>query len=470
MKRLLIALILLLPMAYAPQTFEDFFDNQSFIDEINNLEISNSAAQISGANTTGNLTSIEISAPSNHLITFTYNTSNATEVQPDDFTTGLWHFNGTTAEASGNGSTASLQNGATFSTGLYGQGLYLDGINDWVETNTGTIATSGTVELWFKPNVNLPISGGVVNRYIFSRIDARPNAFMVPDGRIVFNLYTGSHQYAFSTTNSWQEGRWYHLAFTWAPGTMSTYVDGTKQATTTYSGSMDTLAGTWRLGLSFSTAQPPNATIDDFVLYNYPRTAQEILDAARRDNISISILNSSDNSTIISDTSNGTDLTYLAGTTIRLFAGLFKVGTKFLDEWKITSIENISTRGTSGFVSVSPRKPFIDEIVTCENSTDFGENLTYRWFINSIEQLDENSSTLDLTGLASIGDIIQCSITSASVSERFSPETEIGACNVNIKCSTSQCNKRRDFTISISPKSGAQTIAHSTFKRVCYAS
>ncbi len=72
---------------------------------------------------------------------------------------GAWGFNEgsgtTTADASGNGNTATLVNGPTWVTGKYGKGLSFDQINDYLSlANSSSLDISGnamTMSMWIDP-------------------------------------------------------------------------------------------------------------------------------------------------------------------------------------------------------------------------------------------------------------------------------------------------------------------------------
>ena len=80
-----------------------------------------------------------------------------TPVLPTGLVAG-WSFNagtGTTAvDSSGNGNTATLQNGATWAAGKYGNGVSFDGVDDLVRVASSaslTLTTGMTLAAWIKP-------------------------------------------------------------------------------------------------------------------------------------------------------------------------------------------------------------------------------------------------------------------------------------------------------------------------------
>jgi hypothetical protein len=59
-----------------------------------------------------------------------------------------YQFENNALDTSGNNEHGTLMNGAGFSTGIFGQGLSLDGINDFVHVNFGNYNLSNfTIEL-----------------------------------------------------------------------------------------------------------------------------------------------------------------------------------------------------------------------------------------------------------------------------------------------------------------------------------
>jgi hypothetical protein len=64
-----------------------------------------------------------------------------------------WHFENSATDASGNGNTGTLFNGATYTSGVFGNAISFDGINDQVTipfNSTLDVSNIRTVALWVK--------------------------------------------------------------------------------------------------------------------------------------------------------------------------------------------------------------------------------------------------------------------------------------------------------------------------------
>ena len=144
---------------------------------------------------------------------------------PPSSTVAHWTFeegSGTqTSDISGNGHTGILQRGATFtSEGLNGNGLLLDGFEDYMETHaTGGLNSANpsfTAEAWFYPyslNHNGWIFGRNNNWFVLIHSD-------------------GTMNYAINYNEQWnipanvQTNKWQHVALTYDGSMMKFYFDG----------------------------------------------------------------------------------------------------------------------------------------------------------------------------------------------------------------------------------------------------
>ena len=133
---------------------------------------------------------------------------------------GMWHFDGTGADSSGNSNTAVLVNGATYGTGKYGQALSLDGIDDYV---TIPFNPSGigdiTVEFWINP-VETRLDDWILSFGVY----APEFGWSSPSNGLA--LYWSGYNYfpdLIPAATGWQ-----HIAFTRSGGTWSAYLNGTK--------------------------------------------------------------------------------------------------------------------------------------------------------------------------------------------------------------------------------------------------
>ena len=159
--------------------------------------------------------------------------------------------------------------------------LNFDGVNDYVYTPT-QVAAPGifTMEAWFKTSASVggPIVGfndntsntGVVShdRYIYT----------LNDGKITFGVHNGSVANYLTTTNSYNDGKYHHVAATYSGATgMNLYVDGVLVASNNVTGSV-AYNGYWKIGgmANWGTNVYFNGTIDEVRIWSTARTATEI--------------------------------------------------------------------------------------------------------------------------------------------------------------------------------------------------
>jgi len=197
---------------------------------------------------------------------------------------GHWRFDegtGTVAsDSSGNGNTGSLMNGPQWVSGISGMALSFDGSDDSVPIpHSSSLDISGdqmSIEYWMKPTVDLPISGVYMD--IFDKGDSYVGQ-VLPNGKIVFALpISPNSRDIYSTTDFWSSGKWYHLAFTYDGNEMRLYVNGVLENTATATGNVRSSSLQLSIG-SHHAGQPPffKGVLDEFAIYDYARTAEEIL-------------------------------------------------------------------------------------------------------------------------------------------------------------------------------------------------
>ncbi len=140
---------------------------------------------------------------------------------------------GTTADASGNGNTGTLQNGVAWTTGKYGSGLNFDGVDDFVsvpDAATLDLGASGTIEAWVRLDTlnrwHSVIAKGNVNSNPAHNYALEINN----SNRFLCILGNGSGSVAVSSTVTAVTGRFYHLACVWNGSSLQLYLDGAPNA------------------------------------------------------------------------------------------------------------------------------------------------------------------------------------------------------------------------------------------------
>ncbi len=151
----------------------------------------------------------------------------------------------------------------------------------------GVNLTEGTFELWFAPNWNS--ASRSQDSFMFAR--SKPfhgNGFcMMKDGgnnyRFFVSSPTGEAGVAYGAGRRFQAGQWYHLAATWDPDEIKLYldgilVDGNYVNPNRPEGYPDRLC----LGHDENGNLQAEGVLDEFTIYPYAKTAEEIRRAMAR--------------------------------------------------------------------------------------------------------------------------------------------------------------------------------------------
>ncbi len=117
-----------------------------------------------------------------------------------------------------------------------GNVLNFDGNNDTITNATFNFPTNAfTIEMWWKPAVNLTSANSQQDMYYCASGGSRPYiAFnKIGNGEIGIFTKTGgsNNSNAVTTTHAWTGGQWYHLAFTYDGTNVRVYVNGQLQTT-----------------------------------------------------------------------------------------------------------------------------------------------------------------------------------------------------------------------------------------------
>lgn len=202
---------------------------------------------------------------------------------------GYWKLDentGTSAsDASTNGSTGTLTNGPTWTTGQIGSAVDFDGTNDHISvpgSSALNVTRQITLSTWFRPDV-LPSYGNEKyffrndvsgSQYYSFRLDGGPSG----DYQLWFTPGSGGDHNG-SETFSLTASSWYHAAVTHdsTSGKVSFYINGqlVSTSTDTVTGGYISGTGTLYIGSAASSAYF-NGALDEARIYNRTLSADEV--------------------------------------------------------------------------------------------------------------------------------------------------------------------------------------------------
>jgi hypothetical protein len=181
-------------------------------------------------------------------------------------------------------------NGATWTTGRFGNALHFDGVNDYVAGSTSPFNfadTTFTAAAWFKTTS--------INQVIISEGGGSAGWFlgMSPDGAIRVMLKETSHAYnayTADTVNTYNDGQWHHVAAVITTSTASAslnhadiYVDQVDGAPPVSISEVKVYSygstnQKWRIGARTDPDVPGffSGSIDEVRIYNHGLTPEEI--------------------------------------------------------------------------------------------------------------------------------------------------------------------------------------------------
>jgi len=175
-------------------------------------------------------------------------------------------------DSSGNGNTATLQNGPRWTTQ---GGISLDGGDDAVEIpTTGWDAGSGTLSLWAYAQ---DLSD---TQFFFGHTANSSNRIQLYTvaGNLILGL--GDDLTLHTGIETLDTNVWYNLALTWNGTNYSVYVDGIEKAAGAYSGltTLNSYADIGNYGLASSRDAAFDGLIGDVRMYNRTYSAAEVQD------------------------------------------------------------------------------------------------------------------------------------------------------------------------------------------------
>ena len=201
-------------------------------------------------------------------------TVNVTVTSPWTNMTAWWKLDensGTTAaDATGNGHTATLSSGTTWTTGKLGSGIYVASNTQMATTATGKpVPGSFTISAWMNPTntsgIDTLFSFGSVAALRVNGSALRFTTFGVKDHDTAGSMFSG--------------GTWTHIALTFTPSTTGGakfYVNGVLRQSIDSSSINTAATGVWRIGASHVSGEWFGGALDDVRLYSRVLSDQDI--------------------------------------------------------------------------------------------------------------------------------------------------------------------------------------------------
>lgn len=187
-----------------------------------------------------------------------------------------YKFDGSGADSSGNGFNATLNNGATYGVGRFGQALSLDGINDFASVVFPNMSLSAfTVEAW----INVPTYSDNVH---YVSLNQGNNYIVLGDydNGVISTWANGVTPISINGgSESTSVNAWHHIAFTWDGGSEKIYLDGVMVKSAATTGTLSPSGENFglKIGSRFSgNAQFVHGLIDNVRISNVALAANQL--------------------------------------------------------------------------------------------------------------------------------------------------------------------------------------------------
>ncbi|MEK6974429.1 MAG: LamG-like jellyroll fold domain-containing protein, partial [Nanoarchaeota archaeon] len=170
--------------------------------------------------------------------------------------------------------------GTTFSPGIFGQGILIDGIDSLTYSSTNNINLGeGTVMFWINNNGWLT-STGYILLDTYSDTTATGLLFWKPTNTdsirpVIYTNVGGPFSINYPSTSLLQ-GTWHHIAVTYGNGNFSMYLDGYPVNSTAYTGSITAFNTNIYVGSRRTLTFQANSVFDEFKTYSKRLSSEEI--------------------------------------------------------------------------------------------------------------------------------------------------------------------------------------------------
>ena len=166
-----------------------------------------------------------------------------------------------------------------FVDGKIGKALEFDGTGDYVECGADSnldITNNITIEAWIYHD------GGASDQYIITKGDGGTDGqyqifWRQSDDKLNFESKIGGGWKSTMPNVTLEQSQWVHYAVTYDGANITHYVDGVEYTGTSASGSMYSASGGLKIGRYASAGQYFDGKIDDVRIYNYARTAAQVM-------------------------------------------------------------------------------------------------------------------------------------------------------------------------------------------------
>ena len=195
---------------------------------------------------------------------------------PDSYTGGV-----ATPDMSGHGNTSRIRGGATTVAGRFGQGVRLDGVDDYVQApfaeKLAVNAGDFTVMAWVKYSAttgNHPIFWAYNVGDGFSQVWLRAEP---ESNRIRGFIGSGAKVATVQTTKAYNDGQWHHVVLQRSGSKLNLRVDGTVTEAPSLTGTVSPGRPFFvHIGRRIDGAQHLNGTLDEVRLYTRALTKEEL--------------------------------------------------------------------------------------------------------------------------------------------------------------------------------------------------
>jgi Concanavalin A-like lectin/glucanases superfamily len=153
-------------------------------------------------------------------------------------------------DMSSNSDNGTLVGSPSWTTGIISNAVTLDGSSQYMTTsNQVTGPNFFTLEFWFKSTSS---NGGYLMGFGDAASGASTNldrlVYMQSSGQLTFAVKPGGSYDTLTTTSSYNDGSWHHVAASLGSAGMAVYVDGVKQGSNTGVTTGGSYSGYWRMG------------------------------------------------------------------------------------------------------------------------------------------------------------------------------------------------------------------------------